>query len=208
MNHPEAFPRAVKKSPPSHHHFVTFLYRIVQCLTGNASFLDPTPAVTELEDAADGLAEANAKARNGGSVAVADRNARRDDAEKLVDQLVNYVQVTVRAQASDPASAAAMILSSGLSVRKRTRPQKAVLAAKYGQVSGEVLLVARAVAKPAIYLWEYSLNQTEWISVPQTIKADTIITGLTRAQTYFFRFRAQTRKGLCDYSQVISLLVH
>jgi hypothetical protein len=39
------------------------------------------------------------------------------------------------------------------------------------------------------------------------MKADTTVAGLTPGQVYSFRFRAQTRKGLGDYSQVVSLMV-
>ena len=34
-----------------------------------------------------------------------------------------------------------------------------------------------------------------------------MIAGLTALQTYYFRFRALTRTGPRDYSQVVSLLV-
>ena len=208
MNGPEAFPIAVKNSPRSNHKFVTYLYHLVECLTGNASYVTPIPSVATLKAAADGLVTANAKAKGGGTIAVWDRNSQRDDAEQLVDQLVTYVRVTVRAQAGDPASAIAMILSAGLSVRKHTRRPKAALAAKYGAVSSEVRLVALAIAQTAIYFWEYSLDQTTWTSVPQTLKARVTLTGLTPAKVYYFRFRAQTRKGMGDYSAVASLLVH
>jgi hypothetical protein len=35
----------------------------------------------------------------------------------------------------------------------------------------------------------------------------TVISGLTPGQTYYFRFRALTRKGMRDWSQVVSLIV-
>ena len=184
MSSPEAFPIAVKDSPRSNHKFVTFLYKLVDCLTGNASYASPNPTIAALKAAGDGLATANAKAKNGGSIAVSDRGSKRIDADKLVDQLVAYVRVTVRAQAQDPASAAAMILSSGLAVRKHTKPHKAALAARYGAVSSEVLLVALAVAPTGVYFWEYSLDQVTWTSVPQTLKARVTITGLTPAKVY------------------------
>ena len=208
MSGPEAFPIAVKNSPRSNHTFVTYLYKLVECLTGNASYASPTPSVATLKAAGDGLATANAKAKNGGQIAVSDRGSKRVDADKLVDQLVAYVRVTVRAQEGDPASAAAMILSSGLSVRKHTKPQKAALAARYGAVSSEIVLVALAVARTGVYFWEYSLDQVTWTSVPQTLKARVTIKGLTPAKVYYFRFRAQTRKGMGDYSPIASILAH
>jgi hypothetical protein len=52
------------------------------------------------------------------------------------------------------------------------------------------------------------LHQTTWISVPETMKANTVISGLTSAQTHYFRFRALTRTGPQDDAHVVSLLVH
>ena len=40
------------------------------------------------------------------------------------------------------------------------------------------------------------------------MKASTGIAGLTSVQTYYFRFRALTRTGPQDYSQVVSLVVY
>jgi hypothetical protein len=42
----------------------------------------------------------------------------------------------------------------------------------------------------------------------ETMKAVTVISGLTPGQTYYFRFRALTRKGMRDWSQIVSLLVY
>ncbi len=40
------------------------------------------------------------------------------------------------------------------------------------------------------------------------MKARLVLSGLTPGQLYYFRFRAQTRKGPVDYSQIVSLMVH
>ncbi len=58
-----------------------------------------------------------------------------------------------------------------------------------------------------MYYWEISLDQQSWTSVPETLKARATITGLTPGQRYYFRFRAHTRKGLGDYSDVVTLIV-
>ena len=76
MSNPtESLPTPAKKSPESHHKFVTYLYNIVQCLKGNAYYVTPSPSVAELETAADGLLAANATAKDGGT-------ARRRGAER------------------------------------------------------------------------------------------------------------------------------
>lgn len=39
------------------------------------------------------------------------------------------------------------------------------------------------------------------------MQASTVIKGLTPAQRYYFQFRALTRSGASDLSQVVSLIV-
>jgi hypothetical protein len=204
----ELLPVPVKRSPKSDEKFVTFLYAIVHGLNGNAPFANSTPTAAALTTAADGLAQANARAVHGGTADTTERKAQRHAAEELVDQFVAFARTTVRAQAGDAATAIAMIHSVALSVRKRSTAKKPPFAAKYGPVSGAVLLLALAVARNAMYWYEYSLDQKTWTSVPQVMKASVTITGLTPGQVYYFRFRAQTRKGMGDYSQVVSLPVH
>lgn len=202
----ERMPIAVKNSPRSHHAFITYVLHLSTCLTGNASFLNVSPSAPQLKTLADGFAQANADAKGGGQGMVAERNSKRLDLEEQLDHLVDNVRGTVKAQATDPAAAMAMILSTGLSVKKKSLAKKPPLAAKHGSVSGVVLVVALAVAKTAMYYWEYSVDQKVWTSVPETMKASTAISGLIPGQTYYFRFHAKTRKGLGDYSDVVKLM--
>ena len=78
---------------------------------------------------------------------------------------------------------------------------------KFTGLSGVVELDARAVAPSASYYWQFSLDGKSWTSAPETMKHVTVIAGLTPGQTYSFRFRALTRKGMRDWSQVVSLIV-
>jgi hypothetical protein len=138
---------------------------------------------------------------------VADRNDKRKVLEGDLDHLLDYVQLVIQTQALDPAAATTLILSAGLSIRKVNVPSKRSFAAKHGRVSGEVLLVALAVARTALYYWEVSIDQASWVSLPGTIQARTTVTGLTPGQLYFFRFRAHGRKGLGDYSDAVTCRV-
>ena len=94
-----------------------------------------------------------------------------------------------------------------MSVRKTSKQSKSELSAKNAGVSGTVVLNAKRVAPVATYYWQYSLDQETWISVPATMKASTVLSGLTPRTTYHFRFRALTRDGETDFSQVVSLFV-
>jgi hypothetical protein len=107
-----------------------------------------------------------------------------------------------------PAAAIALIESAFMSVRKVTKRPVPELRAKNADVSGKVVLAAKAVGRSAIYFWEYSLDQSTWTPLPETMGARTEVSGLTFARVYYFRFRAFTRAGRGDHSQVVSLLVH
>ena len=52
----ENMPTPAKKYPRSHHHFVTYLYRLADCLTDNASVPNPDPSVAEIRACAGALA--------------------------------------------------------------------------------------------------------------------------------------------------------
>ena len=63
------------------------------------------------------------------------------------------------------------------------------------------------MAPKAVYHWEHSMDQETWTHLPETMLTRTEVSGLESAKTYSFRFRAFTRAGWQDYSQVVSLLV-
>ena len=68
-------------------------------------------------------------------------------------------------------------------VKKVTKPSKAELSARYGGLSGSVLLIARAAADTAVYYWQWSLDQQTWTSVPPVMRARVVIAGLSSPQT-------------------------
>lgn len=210
MSNPtEAWPKAVKKAPRSNYKFVDYLYGIANDLPNVPALAGATPSAAQIKTMADNLTQANAKAKHGGPAATAARDALRLQAEEMVDQLVWYTRTAIRAAAPDAATARSMILAAGLSVQLPSSAVKPPFAAKNGEVSGTAVLVVRAVADVAVYLWEMSADQKSWGSLPQTFKATTTVTGLTPGQTYYFRFRSQTRTGgVSNESQVVSLFVH
>ncbi len=114
----------------------------------------------------------------------------------------------VAQQQTSPAEAEVVITGSGFSVRENFARVKEAFEATNGPASGQARLDARAVAADASYYWQWSTDRTNWVSVPETKKSFTTITGLTPATTYDFRFRALTRKGMTNWSQIVDLLVH
>jgi hypothetical protein len=175
---------------------------IVAAMTGNTHFPDPIPAldllVKHLEDLDAALALPNGK----GVAAV------RKAAKLLVLADLQMLRAVVQAAAdANPSLAGVIIESAGMSIRKVTSRQKNVFGATWGDFSGVVLLVAAVAARNASYRWQMSTDQINWVELPQTTQASTTVSGLTPATTCYFRYRAVTRKGTTDWSQIISILV-
>jgi hypothetical protein len=200
-------PMAVLNPPRHNPSLIIFAKAVHDALLGNATFPNPNPTLVVFAADIAAYEDAETKAAGRGKGAATVRNAMRTKVKADLHHLRDYVQSIVEVQAS-PADATAVIESAFMSVKKASRRAKPELNAKSTGLSGTVALDAKAVAAHATYYWEYSLDQKTWMSVPETLKASTVISGLASAQTYYFRFRALTRGGPRDYSQVVSLLVH
>ncbi len=196
----------VLKLPTKIKNFIAFAQSVANSMTENAAtFPLPTiPIATVLADiAALNTAETAVLARTKGAVET--RNAKMATVHADLESLKAYVQTV--AGMGTAANAEAVIQSAGMSVRKVTLHDKAALEAKKGSVSGSVNLIAKAAAETAAYDWQYSTDQKTWTSLPVTLEAKTGVSGLTVATVYYFRVQPLTRKGLQDWSQIVSLLV-
>ena len=70
------------------------------------------------------------------------------------------------------------------------------------------MLTAKKAAKVAAYDWRYSTDGGKtWMEAGITLKAKTSVSGLTRAATLWFRYRAVTHAGMGDWSDAISFVV-
>jgi hypothetical protein len=69
-------------------------------------------------------------------------------------------------------------------------------------------VVAASAARRASYEWQYSADGGKtWITAPATLQAKTKISGLAQEATVQFKYRAVTKTGEGDWSQVVSLMV-
>jgi len=186
---------------------LTLAKAIYEAMLNNPNFPSPNPPLAVLAADIAALEDAETKAASKGKGAAALCDAKRKKVKSDLTNLRNYVHSIAEAQAT-PEDAAALIQSVLMSVRKAGVRQKPELSAKNTSPSGSVVLEARTVASHASYYWEHSLDQQTWTRATETLQAKVTLTGLTSAQTYYFRFRALTRAGQRDYSQVVSLLVH
>ena len=192
--------------PKQHPMRVTQVNHMLAALADTTKFTN-VPGLAAAQDNATAYAKSVEKAKSRSHVDVKARNAAWVQCKQDAGHLRDFVQ-GVADKAGSPAAAAAIIASAGMGIKKVTPRVKPPLAAKNVAPSGTVRVDARRVAANAMYYWSFSTDQVHWQSVPETMQAHTLISGLTPGQTYYFRFSARTRKGPVDVSQVVSLIVH
>jgi hypothetical protein len=199
-------PTGVLKVPKQKKALSPYGGHVVTCMSGNAKVPNPNPPLLAITAACAAL-DVSQAAMPGNKAATAQRDADYLALLLLLHHELDYVNGAAEKETTS-ADAAAVITGSGFSVRKDYTRHKDTFAASYGLASGDVKLDVKAVAPGASYYWQWSTDMKSWVSLPETKKASTTVTGLTPATTYYFRFRALTRKGMLDWSQIVSLPVH
>jgi hypothetical protein len=204
MKEPTVHPEVVLGFPAKHADRVTSATAIITAMTGNANFTGAAAQVTAAQGAVAAFAAAVTQAKNKVPGAVKVRGDAQIAMMKALAPLVTIVQSTVDAHLEQ---AATLATSAAMKLRKTPTRNKAVFAVKDGPGTGQVHLIAKAVLKALLYFWEVSSDQKTWSVASDTSAANAILGGLTVGQTYYFRFRARTRKATTDYSQVLSHVV-
>ena len=199
-------PTGVLNAPRQKKALSAYGRHVVTCMTGNAKVPSPNPPLSAISNACTAL-DTSQSAMPGNKATTAQRDADWLALLLLLRHELDYVNSAAEQQTT-PADAEAVITGSGFSVKKGFTRHKDPLTATYGLASGEVELDARAPTRDASYYWQWSTDQKNWVSLPETKKANTTITGLTPATMYWFRFRALTRKGMANWSEPVSLIVH
>jgi hypothetical protein len=199
-------PEPVLKLPKSDKDLLTLGFGVYNAFQGNVDLPNPNPIMAVFKANLVAYQDAVTKAQLKTKGTVTLRKAKRRKVESDLSRLKDYVWSVVETQ-TDSAAAAAIIENVLMSVRKTGKQSRPELQVRNTGVSGTVEADAASVARTAVYYWEYSVNQTDWVTVPATMQASTVISGLTPGQTYYFRFRALTRKERKDYSQVVRLMV-
>jgi hypothetical protein len=199
--HPEVV-LGLPKEPPIE--VVVATGSILVAMDGNAGFPEASAELAAAIAAHAAYAKAVTDAKNKMPGAVTARAEAKVALFKTLEPLRLIVQTAVDAHLDQAATIAE---SAKMRLRKAAAHTKADFAVKDGLGKGQALLVARAVDKGVLYFWELSLDQMSWSVALDTTGARALLTALTAGQTYYFRFRARTRTGMTDYSQVLSHMV-
>jgi hypothetical protein len=183
---------------------LVFAQSVANAMKGNAYFPSPEPSIATLEADIAALAAAEPEALTRGKGAREARDARyvvvRDDLQSLRI----YVQIIAN---QVPNEGPAIIESAGMFVKRVGHFMKPILEARMGLPSGVVLLIALAQGDRVAYKWQYSLDQTTWVDLPDTLQAKTTVSGLPENTMVFFRLQCLTKDGLGDFSDVVAFFV-
>jgi hypothetical protein len=185
---------------------IAYAQSVATSMLANAtSFPSPTPTLANFQAdvAALAAAETAVLARTKG--AVESRNAKLAIVKSGLENLKTYVQAV--SDAANPSNAAAMIESAGMTLRKVTLHDKALLSVKQGSVSGTLVLAAKAAGKRAAYGWQYSTDQKTWTSLAPTLQAKAGVSGLTAGTVYYFRVQPLLPTGEQNWSDLVSFMV-
>jgi hypothetical protein len=199
-------PLAVLLLPKRVKDLLTFGKAVHDAMAGNANFPSPNPPLDVFKANLGSLDDAETKVATRTKGAVTARDAMKKQVINDLFHLCDYVQ-GVAEKTPLPEAAAAVITSAFMRIKRVPERVTPPLTAKNTGVPGRVALAAKPVAPVASYYWEQSLDQVTWTPIPETLQASTTVDGLPWAQVSYFRFRALTRAGKGDYSQVVSLLV-
>ena len=196
---------AVSKFPRPVVALLKFTQAFIAALMNNPYFTDAAAIIATLTGAHTALDATETVAQTRAKGTAAARNEARTALLTALHGAKAYVQQ--KADAS-PEHAQAIIESATLAVRKTALRVKLGFIAKQGAVSGSVKLEARATSRRASYEWQWSADGGKtWTQLPGTLQAKTTVVGLPVGTNCSFRFRALTRTGEGDWSQVVTLVV-
>ena len=185
--------------------WIVYARFVADCLAGNPIFASPVPPLAVFEAHIAELEAAQVHAYKGPQGARAARDAKLFTVRGDLTSLQTYVQNLVSLQPFEVA--VAIVTNAGMSVKNASGPSKPDFEVKLGKVSGTVHLFARAAKTRASYEWQYRTPETPWTSAEPTVRADAVLSGLTPGVSYSFRYRAVTKAGVGDWSQVVSVMV-
>ena len=182
-----------------------FTQRVMQCMTGNASFPSPSPSLATIAAAEAELSSAQVavQTRTRGT-----REVRDDKLKKLVG-LLKRLKAYVQGVADDhPENAGSIIESSGFSIKKKGAYAKPPFAVKPGKERGSVHLAVRSAGDRAAYLLGVEPRRRRVVGDPRYDAGRHEIHGLPSGKLCLFRVRVRTpRGGEGDWSAPVELVV-
>jgi hypothetical protein len=182
---------------------------VVESMTDNPAFPDPTPNLSAVSAAITALSDAQVAALDGGRTATALRNSRAADLRLLMKQLGGHVSSVAEGDELT-------IRSSGMGVRRPGEPAPEPdspkdLRARISEHKGRVDLRWQPVPSAVTYHIEHSSTDPEveanWKLVEVSTRSRMAVKNLPSGQVSYFRVAGFGTAGMGPWSQVSSTLV-
>jgi len=176
---------------------------IILMMTGNANFPSPVPSMTVLATAANQLEALSLKAKEGTKSDRAALRAKASDVDLLFKQLASHVEGVANA---NPATAEAVILSSGFDLRKKGPRTVTLFGGKATGKPGEILLQHQGV-KRSVYVIEMctDLSKANWGTIYEGTRGRFLATDLQPGAWYYFRARTISPNGASEWSDAVAV---
>jgi hypothetical protein len=178
---------------------------VLTMMTGNVSYLTPSPSLTVTTAALNGFSTALANAADGGLTLTSIKNDKRADLVALLRELANYVQSACNGDLT-------VLMSSGFPIQKPQRfpigvlPAPNNLVATPGALSGELNAAVQPVFGAAIYNWRLAAASAPNVilQTAQTTAGSVTFSGLTPGIVYIIQANAVGSAGPSDWSNPVS----
>jgi len=199
-------PHVVIRRPKGAVALLSLVKAILEAITlAKATFPTPNPPLAQLSTHINAFDSAQTLTATRAKGAVQQRNAAMALVVTDLGPLRAYVQSVADA---DPANAIAIAHSAAMDVRKEPVRLKNDLNAKPGKLSGTLAVSARVAGVRASHEWQYSTDGGKtWIAHPSSLKASTIIGGLTPQTIVMVRHQAVTKAGPQNWGAPVSAVV-
>jgi hypothetical protein len=167
------------------------------------TFPSPTPILAQFTSDISALVTAEAAAKTRAKGAVQTRDAKLAVVVADLKQLVAYVETVANANV---ATAAAVINSAGMVVRKQPLHAKNDVNFRKNAASGSVVVMARVGTRAKeSHDWQYSTDGGKtWLPLPSTQQAKTTITGLSPGSTVQVKTRSLSKTGYSAWTDPAS----
>lgn len=197
---------------------------VIQSMTGNAHFPNPTPSLAAVTAANNKLEASNTAAKDKGKSKIAQRRADEAAVDNLMMQLGNYVEAVANAAAANGGDAEAIITSAGMDYRHarttHSLPPDAPLnvTAVTTANEGEIELHFSKVKGAYVYVIEMTTDASVvgsrtlgavpnttvvWTQVRILKQTKYLVSTLVSGTKYAFRVFAVGAKGYGAYSNVV-----
>lgn len=177
---------------------IAFTRNVITLMTGNTDYPTPSPTLTVVTTSVNSFETAVHDALDGGKIAIATRNAARNELLSLLRQLAAYVTGNCKADI-------VVLLGSGFNAVKTPSPVGVLpapqnLRLEYTGMSGELRLKFDRVTNAANYSIQTATSPDgPWDDQDLSTASRVTIGGLTPGKVYWARACANGSQGSSEY---------